>query len=114
MPFRYLTIAAALTLAPLAPAAAESLRPIQAQSIDLGTLSGVAYYTAERDGFHVIATLAKRGDNATPVQVEAVLVPGQSLFVSAPREAGIPSEKFEISRKADTVVVRQANAEITN
>jgi hypothetical protein len=48
----------AFLMATLGTAHAEGLRPIQAKSIDLGGVSGVAYYTIERDGFHVVTTLA--------------------------------------------------------
>ena len=114
MNIRSLTIAAVVALASVAPAAAEDLEPIQARSIDLGTVSGVAYYTAERDGFRVVATLAQPGEDATPVRVEAVLVPGQSVVLSTPRGAGIPPEAVEISRQADMVLVRKASSGVTN
>ena len=51
MSIRSTLFAAALTLASSGGAYAGSLRPIQAQSIQLGDVSGVAYYTVERDGF---------------------------------------------------------------
>ena len=112
MNIHHLTIAAAL--ASVAPAAAGDLKPIQAQNIDLGTVSGVAYYTAERDGFRVVATLAHGGEDATPVRVEAVLVPGQSVVLSTPRGIGIPPQAVEISRQADMVLVRKTGAAVTN
>jgi hypothetical protein len=97
------------------PASAERLQPVQAHAVDLGAASGVAYYTVERDGFRVVVTLAQRDEDATaPVRFEAVLAPGQSVVLSAPREAGIPPHAVEISRHADTVLVRQAAAAVTN
>ncbi len=113
MTIRPLALAAVLALA-AAPTGAETLRPIQARSIDLGTVSGSAYYTTERDGFRVVATLAGRAGAAAPVRVEAVLVPGQSVVLSTPREAGAAAERVEISREADTVLVRKAEAAATN
>ena len=95
-------------------AAAERLKPVQAHGIDLGAASGVAYYTVERDGFRVVATLAQEGQDGAPVRVEAVLAPGQSVVLSTPRGAGIPPDAVEISRHADTVLVRQAAAAVTN
>ena len=101
--------AAAVTLASIGPAGAEGLEPGQSQSIDLGAVSGVAYYTVERDGFHVVATLAQTGeDAAAPVRVEAVLAPGQAVVLSSPRGAGIPPDAVEISRQADGLLVRKA------
>lgn len=113
MDMRHAVIAAALTLAAAAPVSAEGLKPVQAQGIELGTLSGVAYYTVERDGFRVVATLAQ-GEDAAPVRVEAMLTPGQRMVLSVPHGVGIPSETVEISRQADAVVVRQTGAAVTN
>ena len=97
------------------PAAAERLKPVQAHGIDLGAASGVAYYTVERDGFRVVVTLVQRAeDAAVPVRFEAVLAPGQSVVLSTPRGAGSPPDAVEISRHADTVLVRQAAAAVTN
>ncbi len=106
-------MAAALALAVVGPIQAEGLKPIQGQGIDLGAVSGVAYYTVERDGFRVIATLAQ-GEDATPVRFEATLAPGQSVLLSTPRGAGIPPDAVEISRHADTVLVRKAATAVTN
>jgi hypothetical protein len=65
-------------------------------------MSGVAYYTVERDGFRVVATLAQ-GEAGTPLRVVAVLAPGQSVVLSTPEQAG----RIEISRQARTVLVRR-------
>ena len=61
MSIRSMLVAAAFAVASLAAAHADGLRPIDAKSIDLGEVSGVAYYTVERDGFHVVTTLAQGG-----------------------------------------------------
>jgi hypothetical protein len=45
MTIRQTTLAAALALAAIGPADAEGLKPLQGQVIDLGDVSGVAYYT---------------------------------------------------------------------
>ena len=113
MNVRRAALAAALVLAFVGPASAQGLRPTQGQDIDLGAVSGVAYYTVERDGLRVIATLAQSED-ATPVRFEATLAPGQSMVLSAPRGTGLPPDAVEISRHADTVLVRKAAAAVTN
>jgi hypothetical protein len=59
MSIRSTLFGAALTLALIGAAHADGLRPIEAKSIDLGEVSGVAYYTVERDGFHVVITIAQ-------------------------------------------------------
>jgi hypothetical protein len=105
MSVRSTLFAAAFTLASLGAAHADVLRPIEAKSIDLGEVSGVAYYTVERDGFHVVTTLAQ-GEAGTPIRVAFVLAPGQSVVLSTPRQAGA----LEISRIGDSVLVRKAAA----
>jgi hypothetical protein len=104
MPIRSIFLAAAFTLTSLGAAQADGVRPIQAHSIDLGEVSGVAYYTVEPDGFRVVTTLAQ-GEAGTPVRVVAVLAPGQSVVLST----GVAST-IEISRQADTVLIRDAAA----
>jgi hypothetical protein len=94
--------AAAFALSSLEAAHADGLRPIEAKSIDLGEVSGVAYYTVERDGFHVVTTLAQ-GMAGMPIRVVSVLAPGQSVVLSTPHQASA----FEISRNGDSVLVRK-------
>ena len=105
MSIRSMLVAAALGIAPVAAVHADSLRPMEGKSIDLGGISGIAYYTVERDGFHVVATLAQ-GEAGTPIRVVSVLAPGQRVVLSTPQQAGA----IEISRKGDSVLVRKANA----
>jgi hypothetical protein len=81
------------------------LRPIEGKSIDLGDISGVAYYTVERDGFRVVTTLAQ-GEAGTPVRIVSVLAPGQSVVLSTPHQSGA----LEIGRKDDSVFIRRASA----
>jgi hypothetical protein len=101
---RQLLVAAAFALAAMGTAHAEGLRPIDARSIDLGGISGVAYYTVERDGFHVVTTLAE-GAAGTPIRVVSVLAPGQHVAFSTPHRSGM----LEISRNGDSVVVRKVD-----
>ena len=104
MSIRNMLFVAAFGVASLIPADAESLRPMAGKSIDLGEISGIAYYTVERDGFHVVATLAQ-GEAGTPIRVVSVLGPGQRVVFSTPQQAAA----IEISRKGDSVLVRKAN-----
>jgi hypothetical protein len=108
MSIRSLLVAAVFALAPLQAIHAEGLRPIDAKSIDLGEVSGVAYYTVERDGFHVVTTLAQ-GTAGTPIRVVSVLAPGQHVAFSTPHMAGV----LEISRNGDSVLVHKATP-VTN
>ena len=108
MSIRNMLFAAAFGIVSLAVARAEGLRPMAGKSIDLGEISGIAYYTVERDGFHVVATLAQ-GEAGTPIRVVSVLGPGQRVVLSTPQQAAA----IEISRKGDSVLVRKANT-VTN
>ena len=105
MSVRSMFLAAAIALASHGAAHAGGLRPIEGKSIELGEVSGVAYYTVERDGFHVVTTVAQ-GEAGTPIRVVSVLAPGQSVVLSTPHQAGA----VEISRQGDSVLVRKARA----
>ncbi|MGY3149670.1 hypothetical protein ACVWYQ_006669 [Bradyrhizobium sp. USDA 3397] len=104
MSVRSMLFAAAFGIASVAAARADGLRPMEGKSIDLGGISGIAYYTVERDGFHVVATLAQ-GEAGTPIRVVSVLAPGQRVVLSTTQRA----DAIEISRKGDSVFVRNAN-----
>lgn len=105
MSIRNMLFATAFVFASLGAAHADGLRPIEAKSIDLGEVSGVAYYTVERDGFHVVTTLAQ-SEAGTPIRVVSILAPGQSVILSTPHQASV----LEISRKGDSVLVSKTNA----
>ena len=111
MSIRSTLFAAPLLLAATGIAHADGVEPMQARSIDLGAVSGSAYYTVERDGFRVVTTLAQA--TGTPVRMVAVLAPGQSVALSTPREVGVAPVEVEISRHGDTLLVRDAAA-LTN
>lgn len=102
----------ALSGAAATGAQAADLRPIQSQSIDLGDVSGDAYYTVEPDGFHVVATFAQREGSRTPVRFQTVLSPGQAVIFSSPRAVGEQPVSFRIERQDGRVIV--AKAAITN
>jgi hypothetical protein len=105
MSIRNVFFATALAFASLGTAQADGLHPMEAKSINLGEVSGVAYYTIERDGFHVVATLAQ-GEAGMPIRVVSVLAPGQRVVLSTPYQA----DALEISRNGDSVLVRKSNA----
>jgi hypothetical protein len=87
MSIRSMLVAAAFTSARLEAAAADSLRPIDAMRIDVGELSGVAYYTVEHGGVRVIATAAQ-GTAGTSIRVVSVHVPGQNAVFSTSNQVG--------------------------
>jgi hypothetical protein len=105
MSIRNVLFATAFAFVSLAGAHADGLRPIEAKSIDLGEVSGVAYYTVERDGFRLVTTLAQ-GEAGLPIRVVSILAPGQRVVLSTPHQANA----VEISRNGDSVLVRKAKA----
>ena len=83
---------------------ANELLPLQAESIRLGSIRGVAYYTETPDGFRVVTTLAD-GQTGLPVRFEATLTDNQSLIISVPGKLGEPGHSIEIARAANKLVV---------
>jgi hypothetical protein len=108
MSVRSTLFAAALAVASVGTAHADGPEPIEGLSINIGEVSGVAYYTVERDGLRVVTTLV-HGEAGTPIRVVSVLAPGQTVVLSTPNE----TSALEISRKDDRVFVRKTAA-ITN
>ena len=100
MSIRSLLVAAAFTLASPDASQANGVHPMDAISIDLGEVSGISYYTVERDGFHVVTTLTQ-GIAGTPIRVVSVLAPGQHVVFSTSFQTGA----LEISRSGDSVLV---------
>ena len=107
MTIRRMIVGTASALIVIGAAHAGELQPIRPQMIDLGEVSGVAYYTVERDGFHVVATLG--GEVGSTVRFQAVLLPGQNVVLSTPRAVGLPPVAVEISRRGDEVVVDETS-----
>lgn len=89
-------------------AMAEDMTAYHGRSIDLGPVNGMAYYTIEKDGYHVVATLADADSKA--VRFEAVLTPGQTVTLSSPTAKGSASEQIQISRYNDRIHVQKVSA----
>ncbi|MFM9843397.1 MAG: hypothetical protein ACKVOI_10565 [Dongiaceae bacterium] len=83
--------------------------PSIASRIDLGEVSGVAYYTVEPAGYRVVATLAQ-GETGKPVRFETVLAPGQGMLLSTPSLGDGKMSRVEILRDGDALPVRHAAA----
>jgi hypothetical protein len=105
MSIRKLLFGIAFVVASLGTAHADGVRPMEAKSVSLGGISGIAYYTVEQDGLHVITTLAQ-GETGIPFRVVSVLAPGQSILLSTQKMAGV----IEIRRKGDSLFVRKTVA----
>jgi hypothetical protein len=85
-------------------AQAAELAPMEGLSITLGDVSGTAYYTVEKDGYQVVATVAS-GVNATPVRFATTLLSGQKASLSVPRAVGQSALTVEIERIEDRIFV---------
>lgn len=107
MSIRSTLLAVTVVLSGIGAAQADGIKPIQAQTIDLGTVAGTAYYTVEHDGFRVVTTLSQ-GETGTPLRMVTVLSAGQSIVLSTAADVGVEPLVFEIARVKDNVLVRRA------
>jgi hypothetical protein len=85
---------------------ADEPRPIQAQRLDLGGVAGIAYYTVEPDGFHVVATQDSK--DGIPLRVQSVLDVGRSLKLSTPGVNGIEPATITFAHEGEKLVVRSS------
>ena len=104
-----ISFAAITLLAVIATAKADPLLPYEGESIDLGRLHGVAYYSEQPDGFRVVATLAE-GEAGLPVRFEATLADHQTLTISVPQGSEAPPRRVEFLRTGDSLVVNRDRA----
>jgi hypothetical protein len=102
--FALAVVVAAAAVAISSTVHGDFLKPIQAQKIDLGTFTGVAYYTVEQGDYRLVVTLQAVEDHAT-VRFVATLGPGQSATLSAPRSVGEPAVDAHFVRQGEQIVV---------
>ncbi len=76
--------------------------------------SALVYYTAARDGFHVVVT-TQRGltNHAAVARFETVLATGQSAAVSVPRAAGEAPARIVLSNAGDHLHIAKPNAAVS-
>lgn len=87
-------------------AQAQTLQQNHADTIDLGSTRGTAYYVEEPHGYHLIATLVSGRND--PMRFDAVLADGQSAVVSIPASVGAPAHAVTFVRSANHLEVRQS------
>jgi hypothetical protein len=109
MSYRSFLLAAAATVAVAGAVHADTLKPVQAQKVDLGSLAGVAYYTVEEDGHRLVVSL-KAQDADTPLRFVTTLAPGQAVTLSVPRRVGEPPVDVHFVRHGEHIVVDGATA----
>lgn len=108
--FKIILSALAISMGLAAGVQAGDMTAHKGQSIDLGTVSGFAYYTVEEDGYRVVATLADPDSKA--LRFEAVLTPGQTVVLSSPASIAQAPARIQISRVNDRISVQ--NLPVTN
>ncbi|ASY58320.1 hypothetical protein SS05631_c34060 [Sinorhizobium sp. CCBAU 05631] len=69
------------------------------------------YYTVEKDGYRVVATLAS-GAEAQPIRFVSTLGPGERLMISVPQAIGQPSADFEIIREGEILHVQEPSGNL--
>ena len=97
---RFGVLAAAAALVFASNAHAGGLKPIEARSFSLGTVTGIVYYTPDASGYRVVATMMDAADG-TVMRFIATLGPGQSMTLSTPRDAGEPAIAVQLVRRGD-------------
>jgi hypothetical protein len=101
---RILVFALVLSLVAFSSVRADDMQPQEAHTVSLGTLTGVAYYTVERDGYRVVTTLAQ-DESSSPVRFVAVLLPNQKVTISVPGGLNGRSATIDIIRQGDNVTI---------
>jgi hypothetical protein len=92
-------------------AQAGELTPYAAESIELGSIRGVTYYTEAQGSYKLVTTLAD-GEAGLPVRFETILADNQRLTISVPGKLGGLGEVLEILRVGDKIILsRPAAAE---
>ncbi|RWB29018.1 MAG: hypothetical protein EOQ42_12255 [Mesorhizobium sp.] len=91
------------------PLHAGELSAMAGESIRIGGLHGVLYYTNDNDGYRVIATMAD-GEAGAPVRFSATLAEGQSATISVPGKLGEPDQSLEMSRSGDKLTVTEVGS----
>ena len=107
------TLSLAASLAPVAASATE-LKPMRPLSVDLGSFRGSAYYTVERDGYRVVATLAAAEDGAGQprvIRLVTTLNGDQTVHLSVPGALGSDGRETTIAFKRRGDLVEVASAE---
>jgi hypothetical protein len=118
---KFLTTLAVLTVI-TTPAAAQSfvaaataahageLALYGGESIELGSIRGVAYYVESASGDFRVVTILADSEAGLPVRFEATLADKQRLTISVPGKLGAKSKALEISRTGDRLILTRPQA----
>lgn len=95
-----------------ATAQAFELKPVQATSIALGDVVGVAYFDTVGSKFRLVATVSNQ--DGTPIQVTAMLDQNEAVTISVPGPVGFPAQEVGFVRKGEVVEVSTSPLETGN
>ena len=84
---------------------------MQARSIALGEVSGVAYYTVSEGGYEVVATVTTAED-ASPARFVATLAAGQQITLSVPRAENEKPLELVFARLGDSLIVSDGSGDL--
>jgi hypothetical protein len=101
-----LVLSTVLALGATVAAEAQALKPLEASVLDLGAAHGTAFYTAEPNGYRVVATLDTGSEK--PIRFGAILAAGQTATVSVPAGVGEPAIEITFVRTDAGIEVRRA------
>jgi hypothetical protein len=104
MSYRSALIAAVAIVAVAGAAHAETLKPVQAHKVDLGSVAGVAYYTQEQDGHRLVVSL-QASESATTLRFATTLAPGQTVTLSVPRQVGESPVNVHFVRRGEKIEI---------
>jgi hypothetical protein len=99
-------LAALGLIAAASPLHAGELTPVSGESVDLGDFRGVVYYTSEKDGYRVVATISD-GEGGAAIRFSTTLADNQSATISVPGQPGGFGRSVEIARSGDRLVVTE-------
>jgi hypothetical protein len=108
-PFAYTGSGSGAAGMTVATAQAAELAPLQGFRKEFGAgASALVYYTAERDGHHVVTTVqASEDEGAAVFRFTAVLADGQTSEVSMPRGPGQPAVTLKLIRQGARLRVEE-------
>lgn len=104
---KYLALVAVVAAA--APSQAGEPIPYAGESVEIGTLRGVAYFSKVPGGYRVITTLAD-GEAGLPIRFEATLSERQRIVISVPGKVDGQSMAVEISRVGQKLAISHLQA----
>jgi hypothetical protein len=100
---RAVVVGCASAILALGAAQAAEIAPMDAHSVRLGDVTGVAYYMITDDGYELVATVAS--EQGTPIRFVATLQDGQKTTLTVPRGVGESFLSIEFRRIDDRVFV---------